>query len=130
MSVLKTISHVIPWAALLAILVSLATWFAVSLILFSNQKAIPAIGNSFVGGLKNFFAVLVFVIVLIVCMIVVVLISSLVLSMFAPLITSSYASVLINTVINALAIPIFIGVTYIAYREIFLGDITKSDKSL
>ncbi|AKE51473.1 BPSS1780 family membrane protein [Kangiella geojedonensis] len=130
LSVLKTMSHAIPWAALLVILVSLATWFAVSLILFSNQKAIPAIGNSFVGGLKNFFAVLVFVIVLIVCMIAVVMISSLVLSMFSSLISSPYIQALINVVINALATPILIGVTYIAYREIFLGDITKSDKSL
>lgn len=130
MSALKKVAHAIPWAVLLGILISLATWFAVSLILFSNQKAIPAIGNSFMGGLKNFFAVLVFVVVLIVCLFVVVLISSLILSMFAPLIASPYIQALINVVINALVSPIFIGVTYIAYREIFLGDITKSDKSL
>lgn len=130
MSVLKKVAPAIPWAALLAILISLATWFAVSLILFSNQKALPAIGNSFVGGLKNFFAVLVFVVVLIVCLVVIVLITSLILSMFAALIANPYIQVLINVVINALAVPVFIGVTYIAYREIFLGDITKSENSL
>ncbi|GAA4357745.1 BPSS1780 family membrane protein [Kangiella marina] len=129
-SVLKTISPAIPWAALLIILFSLATWFAVSLILFSDQKAVPAIGNSFVGGLKNFFAVLVFIIVLIVCGFVLILISSLVLAMFGSLLENPFVDVLFNVLINALALPIFIGVTYIAYREIFLGDITKSDKSL
>ena len=126
----KIISPAIPWAILLIILIGLATWFAMSLILFSNQNAIPAIGNSLVGGLKNFFAVLVFILVLFVCAIVLMLISALVLSIFAGIIANPYVNLVLNVIINALTVPIFVGVTYIAYREIFLGDMTKSEKSL
>ncbi|GAA0204287.1 hypothetical protein GCM10009123_09480 [Kangiella japonica] len=129
-SVLKQISPAIPWGVLLFLLISLATWFAVSLILFSGQNALPSLGNSLVGGLKNFFAVLVFVLTLIVCGIVIVLLSSLILTMFGSLLANPLVNLLFNVLINTLVMPIFIGVTYIAYREIFLGDITKSENSL
>lgn len=129
-SVLKMIAPAIAWGVLLLILFSLATWFAVSLILFSEQKAFPAIGNSFVGGLKNFFAVLVFAIVALICFIVVALIMSLILGMFGSIVTNPIINLVIDTLFSALIVPIFIGVTYIAYREIFLGDIAKSEKSL
>lgn len=126
----KMISPAIVWALLLGILFSLATWFAVSLIIFSEQKALPAIGNSFVGGLKNFFAIVVLALVAIVCLIIIALIASLVLAMFGNLATNPVFNIIIETLFTALLLPIGIGVTYIAYREIFLGDIQKSDKSL
>ncbi|MBV34579.1 MAG: hypothetical protein CMP47_03875 [Rickettsiales bacterium] len=129
-SVFKQLSPAIPWAVLLFLFISLATWFAVSLILFSGQNALASLGNSLLGGLKNFFAVLVFVLTLIVCGIVIVLLSSLIVTMFGSLLANPFVNLIFDLVVNALVIPIFIGVTYIAYREIFLGDITKSENSL
>ena len=129
-SVFKQLSPAIPWAVLLFLFFSLATWFSVSLILFSGQNALSSLGNSLVGGLKNFFAVLVFVLVLFVCGIILILLSSLILAMFGSLLANPFVNLLFNVIINTLVMPIFIGVTYIAYREIFLGDITKSEKSL
>ncbi|AOE49228.1 BPSS1780 family membrane protein [Kangiella sediminilitoris] len=129
-SLFKLIAPAIPWAVVLILLFSLATWFAISLILFSGQKAFPAIGNSFVGGLKNFFAVLILAIVAIICLLVLALIASLVLSLFGSLVTNPYINLIIDVALTSLLIPIGIGTTYIAYREIFLGDISKSENSL
>ncbi|WP_223668577.1 BPSS1780 family membrane protein [Kangiella shandongensis] len=129
-SVFELIAPAIPWAVLLLILFSLATWFAISLILFSDQKAFPAIANSFIGGLKNFFAVLILAIVGLICIIVIAFIGTLVLSIFGSLLTNPYINLLIDALVTTLAVPIGVGTTYIAYREIFLGDISKSEKSL
>lgn len=129
-SVFKQLSPAIPWAVLLFLFISLATWFAVSLILFSGQNALASLGNSLLGGLKNFFAVLVFILTLIVCAIVLVLLSSIIATMFGSILANPFIGLLFDLLINTLVMPIFIGVTYIAYREIFLGDITKSEKSL
>lgn len=129
-SVLKQLAPAIPWGALLIIMLSLATWFAVSLILFSGQDAFPAIGNSFIGGLKNFFAVLVLVIVGFVCLLALTFISGLLLTMLGNLATNPYFNMIFTIITGALMVPIGVGVTYIAYREIFLGDIKKSENSL
>ncbi|NVK22447.1 MAG: hypothetical protein HWD86_08000 [Kangiellaceae bacterium] len=129
-SVLSLFLPILPWMIVLGIALTLATWFAPSLILFHDKKAVPAVFDSFSGGARNILAVIIMLVIAFVSFFVIVLGFSLLLAAFGSLVQSIYFKLALNLVSAALVFPIMISVTYIAYREVFLEDITKSEKSL
>lgn len=118
---------VIGWILLFGFIITLANWFAPNLILFEDNNAINSMGNSLITALKNILAFLVLGLVLIGCAIVLFLITFVVMLIVGAILPPTIAQMVLQTLINAAAIPIMIGVGYISYREVFLGDIKKSD---
>lgn len=121
---------VIGWILLFGFIITLTNWFAPNLILFEDNNAINSMGNSLITGLKNILPFLVLGLVLIGCAIALFLIAFVVMLIVGAILPPNIGQIVMQTLINAAVIPIMIGVGYISYREVFLGDIKKSDNSL
>lgn len=118
------------WIILSFIAVSLANWFAPNLILFADQNPLSAFLNSFIGGIKNILAMIVLVLVLIGLGIAVVLISMIVSALFSAILPPVASYLLLEALRMAVIMPVMVGVGYMSYREIYLGDVKKSQNTL
>ncbi|MCW8857299.1 MAG: hypothetical protein OQJ95_08050, partial [Kangiella sp.] len=129
-AIFHTFRPYLIWMFIISIGITLARWFAPNLILFHAQNPISAFANSFIGGVKNILPMIVLLLVLIGLSIIIGLILLVVSLIFTALLPPLAAELLINTLLAAITIPILVGVAYISYREIFLGDVKESKNSL
>jgi|GEM_PF-289243 len=129
-AIFHTFRPYLIWMFIISIGITLASWFAPNLILFHAQNPISAFANSFIGGVKNILPMIVLLLVLIGLSIIIGLILLVVSLIFTALLPPLAAELLINTLLAAITIPILVGVAYISYREIFLGDVKESKNSL
>ena len=120
----------ILWMLLAFIALSLANWFAPNLILFAEQNPLSALLNSFIGGIKNILPMIVLVLVLIGLGIGVGLISMIVGALVGAILPPLAADLLLSTLLTAVLMPVMVGVGYMSYREIYLGDVKKSQNTL
>ncbi|MCW9028881.1 MAG: BPSS1780 family membrane protein [Kangiella sp.] len=118
------------WMFLSFVALSLAGWFAPNLILFQQQNPLAALLNSFIGGIKNILAMIILVLVMIGIAIIIGLILMLAGLIISALMPPMAAELLMNTLVGAILLPIIIGIGYISYREVYLGDVKKSQNSL
>lgn len=118
------------WMFLSFVALSLANWFAPNLILLQNQSPLSALLNSFIGGIKNLLPIIVLALVLIGLGIVIILISMVASAIVSAVLPPMAADLLVSTLLGAILMPVLIGVGYISYREIYLGDVKKSKNSL
>ncbi len=118
------------WIFLTFVAVSLANWFAPNLILFTEQNPLSALLNSFIGGIKNILPMIVLVLVLIGLGIAVGLISMIVGALVSAILPPLAADLLLSTLLTAVLMPVMVGVGYMSYREIYLGDVKKSQNTL
>ncbi len=91
-------------AGLLVLILSLpvimATWFAPALVYFHDMKPVPAMKASFAAGMKNWLAMSVFGVLLMV-------------AMFFALLPLAIGMLLL--------LPVFSGAAYASYKDIFVG---------
>lgn len=114
----------IPLFLILGILIALAVWFPPALIGIHNMSAIEAIKHGFRGALKNIGAILVLFLMMIVLSIVLMIVLGIIFGILT--IISNWLAGVIGMVVFLLFIFLFIGfstgVTYMAYRDIFIGE--------
>lgn len=118
------------WMFLSFIALSLANWFAPNLILHEQQNPFAAFINSFIGGVKNLLPMIVLVLVLIGLGIAIGLISMIASALLSAILPPLAADLLLSTLLTAIIMPIMVGVGYISYREVYLGDVKQSKNSL
>lgn len=118
------------WMLLAFIALSLANWFAVNLIIFQQQNPLSALLNSFIGGIKNILPMIVLILVLIGLGIAVGLIAMIIGALVSAVLPPVAADLLLSTFLTAVLMPVMVGIGYISYREVYLGDVKKSQNSL
>lgn len=118
------------WIFLAFIALSLANWFAPNLILFQQQSPMSALLNSFIGGIKNLLPMIVLVLVLIGLGIAVGLIAIIAGALLSAILPPVAAELLLSTLLTAVLMPVMVGIGYMSYREIYLGDVKKSQNTL
>ncbi|MHC9511338.1 BPSS1780 family membrane protein [Kangiella sp. M94] len=126
----SVIGPYVLWIILSFIALSLANWFAVNLIMFQEQNPLSALLNSFIGGIKNLLAMIVLVLVLIGLGIAVGLIAMLVGALVSAVLPPVAADLLLSTLLTAVLMPVMVGIGYMSYREVYLGDVKKSKNTL
>lgn len=113
----KKIWTMIPVAIISGILLALAFWFPPILIAKHEISAFQAIAMSFKGGLKNILTLIILFILL--------LIVGFILGFLLTLVVSLLPQFIAEIIGVAVAIPLigfWAGITYHAYRDIFLGQ--------
>lgn len=84
----------------LSVPVVMATWFAPALVYFHDMKAVPAMKASFAAGVRNWVAMTVFGVLMMVAM---------------------FFAMLPLTIGMLLVLPVFSGAAYASYKDIFVG---------
>lgn len=113
----------IPLGIVAGVIFLLAMWFPPALIAMHDVSAIEALKIGFKGAMKNIGAMIVFLLLLIVLMIVVGILLAIVMAILGFVSEMLiYLAVLIMIPVALLAAGFWTGVTYHAYRDIFLAQ--------
>lgn len=129
-AIAEVIRPYLIWMFIAFIGISLASWFAPNLILFHNQNPASALANSFIGGIKNILPLIVMFLVIVGLFIVLLLVLMVVSLVLTALLPPTAADLVINTFFGAILMPVMVGIGYMSYREVYLGDVKKSQNSL
>lgn len=129
LAVMQQVSHVLPWMMLLSLAYLFLTWFTPSLIVHAERNAFSAISESFFASIKNLAPFVLLLVLLFIITLILSFIFGIVLTAIGGE-SSPMISLITTTLLQALVMPIYIGMIYVSYREVFLGDIKKSERSL